>query len=147
MLLPSAFLYIVSNYKPTDKRKIKYWLPYGIMSKFQLKAHGKRVENKKHSFVMRFIRGLFPYGYVLWWDSGEYQPVAPVSKPVAPVSKPVAPVSKPAVPASSNNANNAAILAALQAESEKNRVLQMELAERIEVGLLKLAVELKNQKS
>lgn len=138
MLLPSAFLYIVSNYNSSDKRKIKYWLPYGLMRDFQLRTHGKRIENKKHFFVCRFIRWLLPYGYVLWWDGGERQPV---SRTTPPANRPAAPA-----PVSGNNANNnAAILSALQAESEKNRVLQMELAERLEVSLLKLAVELKQQ--
>lgn len=135
MLVPAAFIYIVSNYKPSDKRNIKYWLPYGLMCDFQLRIHGKRIENKKYSVFSRLIRWILPYGYVLWWDNGARQPV----------SKPASSANRLSPPAATNTNNNAPILAALKAENEKNRVLQIELAERLEVSLLKLAVELKNQ--
>lgn len=140
MLLPSAFFYIVSNHKPSDKRKIKYWLPYGLMRDFQLKMHGNRIDKNKHSLVMCFIRWLLPYGYVLWWDSGEQQSGCVTAQPANSA------VSSAAVSGSYTN-DDSVILAALQAESEKNRELQIELAEKLEVSLLKFALELKKQNS
>lgn len=137
LFLPSAFLYVVSNYKQSDKRKIKYWLPYGPMRNFEKKAYGSNLEKKKRFFIIRFIRYWLPYGYVLWWDN-ESQ----LSK------KPAAPAAKPAAPAAANTGNannNAAILAAIRTENEKTRILQAELAEKLEISLLKVAVELKNQ--
>ena len=139
LFLPSAFLYIVINYKPSDKRKIKYWLPYGPIRNFRKKKYGHPIENKKRFFLIRFIRYCLPYGYVLWWDNEKHQSVA---KPVAPAAP------KPAAHAAANvnNANNnAAILAAIRAENEKTRMLQIELTEKLEVSLLKAAVELKNK--
>ena len=89
LFLPSAFLYVVSNYKQSDKRKIKYWLPYGPMRNFEKKAYGSNLEKKKRFFIIRFIRYWLPYGYVLWWDNESQlskKPAAPAAKPAAPAA-------------------------------------------------------------
>ena len=139
MLLPSAFLYTVSNYNSSDKRRIEYWLPYGMMRNDQLKTWGRRIESGYHSVFFRFLRWVFPYGYVLWWDNSTEQ-LANRSESV----------SSAGYESDKGNISLAKIeekLTWLQEESVRNRKNQRELAERIEVGLLKLAIEIKEQKS
>lgn len=137
MLLPSFFLYTASNYKPTDRRRIKYWLPYGVMRDRQLKTYGKRIENGYHSKSSRVIRWFLPYGYVLWWDYGSNRQVNQ---------------TLPEKTNASAGVNNDMLLevgekvSRLQDETAEIRRGQMELAERIEVSLLKLAIAINERK-
>lgn len=134
MLLPSFILYIASNYKPSDRRKIKYWLPYGLMRDRQLKTYGNCIDIGYHSKTARLIRWILPYGYVLWWDNKK-----PVNQPLLSKTN-----------SEDNRTNNDVlkkteeVLFKLQKESEETRRGQIELAERIEVSLLKLELEIKN---
>ena len=136
LILPSFCMYTMSNLQSKDVRVIKYWLPYGMILSYHRKAYGKSVDLGKHSKIMGIVRAVLPYGYVLWWDS-ESNTFS----------------SEPAVGASqvynSDEIYKTLVkleesIEKLQVESEECRRNQFELADRMDVSLLKLAVEIKN---
>lgn len=101
----------------------------------QLKTYGNCIDIGYHSKTARLIRWILPYGYVLWWDNNKNH----VNQPL---------LSKTS--SEDNRTNNNVlkkteeVLFKLQKESEETRRGQIELAERIEVSLLKLELEIKN---
>lgn len=136
MILPSLFVYIVSNHNHNDKRPVKYWLPYGLMRDRMLKNYGKQIETGYHSKPARLLRWFLPYGYVLWWDkSNSYGPA---------VMAPQNTVSTTGVDSKALSRINEQ-LSSFKTTFTNNQMKQLELTERIEVALLKLAIEVKNQ--
>ena len=80
LFLPHFFAATLSRRKKTDKRMIKFFLPYGFMKKRMRYVFHSNVGNaKKDRGFAGFLRGLCPYGIVLWWDGGRdaVQSVAP----------------------------------------------------------------------
>ena len=134
MLLPSAFVYIVSNYEKADKRTLKYWLPYGVMRNYQLKNYGKKINGGYHSRLAKILRWLLPFGYVLWWDKSKQQ-----ENQVKPAvnNRKVSSVDSVALSRIEEK------LTQIQHESQMSQHNQLEMVERLEVGLLKLAIEIR----
>lgn len=133
MVLPSVFVYIVSNHNANDKRLMKYWLPYGLMRDRMLKTYGKRIETGHHSKFARLFRWILPYGYVLWWDNpSRYNEPVKAQETVAAGAFDSEALSK--IDEQIND---------FRAACTRNQMRQLELTERMEVELLKLAVEMK----
>lgn len=69
LFLPHFFAAALSCRKSTDKRLIKFFLPYGMMRRRMRDVFGEEVGSKEKD---RGLSGLFrsacPYGLVLWWD-------------------------------------------------------------------------------
>lgn len=69
-ILPYAFTAALSQRKDTDVRLLKYYLPYGKISKFVKMAYGmERGNTAKDKGPWRLLRAAMPYGLVLWWDA------------------------------------------------------------------------------
>ena len=81
LFLPHFFAAALSCRKSTDKRLIKFFLPYGMMCRRMLDVFGEEVGSREKD---RGLSGLFrsacPYGLVLWWDD-DWKDVRPA--PVA----------------------------------------------------------------
>lgn len=135
LFLPAACAYIISNYNSEDKRRIKYWLPYGPLKMYQLKNHGVIVDEKKHSHIASVIRWILPYGYVLWWDSERSIVVKGVQQKAKDCNLTVE---------SERLARLEKKLDQLIKDSAETQKNQKECMEQTEVQLLRLAVELKN---
>ena len=69
-VLPYAFTAALNVRVESDCRLLKYFLPYGRMSKFVRMAYGIQRGNAEldHGFV-GVLRSVMPYGLVLWWDA------------------------------------------------------------------------------
>ena len=69
LFVPRFFEVTLSSKQDSDKRCIKYFLPYAYMKRRMkyvfLTDLGN--ENKDHG-LRGILRGLCPYGTVLWWD-------------------------------------------------------------------------------
>ena len=69
LFLPHFFAAALSCRKSTDKRLIKFFLPYGMMRRRMRDVFGEEVGSREKD---RGLSGLFrsacPYGLVLWWD-------------------------------------------------------------------------------
>ena len=71
LFLPHFFAATLSRRKKTDKRMIKFFLPYGFMkNRMRYVFHSNVGNDKKDRGFAGFLRGLCPYGLVLWWDGG-----------------------------------------------------------------------------
>ena len=79
--LPFAFTAALSVRVESDRRPMKYFLPYGKMKKFVALAYSMDVGNSAlDKGFIGAIRAVSPYGLVLWWD-GEAERVAAGGKP------------------------------------------------------------------
>ena len=69
-ILPYAFTAALSVRVDSDRRLLKYFMPYGRMKKFVRLAYGMRIGGDKiDSGWSGAIRCVMPYGLVLWWDA------------------------------------------------------------------------------
>ena len=69
LLLPHFFVAVLSRRRPTDRRPLKYFLPYGVMKKRMMGLYHQKVGNERlDSGVKGLFRSVLPYGLVLWWD-------------------------------------------------------------------------------
>lgn len=115
LFLPHFFAAVLSCRKSTDRRPVKFFLPYGMMRTRMRDVFGEEVGKADKDCGFRgFVRACLPYGLVLWWD-GTPQPAGP-----APVAK-----ARPA-PASSVSVVMATEIKDLRREMSEFRE-QMEL--------------------
>lgn len=83
LFLPHFFVAILSCRKSTDRRPIKFFLPYGMMRTRMWDVFGEVVGNVDKDCGFRgFVRACLPYGLVLWWD-GTPKPAASALVPKA----------------------------------------------------------------
>lgn len=69
LLLPHFFFAAVSCRKSTDRRLIKYYLPFGLMRRRMHDVFGEEVgSTEKDRGLSGLFRSICPYGLVLWWD-------------------------------------------------------------------------------
>ena len=69
LFLPHFFAAVLSCRKSTDKRLIKFFLPYGMMCRRMLDVFGEEVGSReKDRGLSGLFRSVCPYGLVLWWD-------------------------------------------------------------------------------
>ena len=69
LFLPHFFAAALSCRKSTDKRLIKFFLPYGMMRRRMLDVFGEEVgSDVKDRGFSGLVRSVCPYGLVLWWD-------------------------------------------------------------------------------
>lgn len=72
--LPYAVHAILSQRQPSDRRLIKYFLPYGKVREYVEGAYGiGHVRYKDVSGWPARFRNWLPYGLVQWWDFGDDQ--------------------------------------------------------------------------
>ena len=90
LFLPRFFSAVLSCRKNTDKRIIKYFLPYGLMRKRMQEVFFERVgDPSKDKGLVGVFRAMCPYGIVLWWDSADVRSGrAVVVKAPSPVAAP-----------------------------------------------------------
>lgn len=75
-ILPYAVSAILQQRVETDRRVVKYFLPYGIMCRHMMRAYGKNVRSKEHDKGLgAVLRSMLPYGLVLWWDGENVRPL------------------------------------------------------------------------
>ena len=80
LFLPHFFAATLSHRQATDKRMLKYFLPYGYMKKrMKYVFHANVGNDKKDHGVAGVFRWCCPYGIVLWWDGG--RDAAPCASP------------------------------------------------------------------
>lgn len=81
LFLPHFFAAVLSCRKSTDKRLIKFFLPYGMMRRRMLDVFGEEVgPMEKDRGLSGLFRSVCPYGLVLWWDDdGKNVRPAPVA--------------------------------------------------------------------
>lgn len=154
--IPFVVLAVRSQVRETDKRPLKFWLPYGMMCKNVAEQYGyiidhgqvvaahdhdgykRTLENEKmFSFPVRILRRWMPYGLVLWWDrtdrASTYQCKTSAAK------------SSGRVPASQLDIN----ALSLQIKQLDDRVQRMESLvetrlDNLEIQLLKLRLSIKH---
>ena len=69
-ILPYAFTAALSVRVDSDSRLLKYFLPYGRMSKFVRLMYGMQRGNAaRDKGCAVVVRAVMPYGLVLWWDA------------------------------------------------------------------------------
>lgn len=69
-VLPYAFTAALSVRVDSDRRLLKYFLPYGNMKRHVRLAHNMNVGNDAcDRGVTGMVRAIMPYGLVLWWDA------------------------------------------------------------------------------
>lgn len=69
-ILPYAFTAALGVRVGSDRRILKYLLPYGRMKRFVKFAYGMDVGNAAlDKGFSGIFRALMPYGLVLWWDA------------------------------------------------------------------------------
>lgn len=69
-ILPYAFTAALSVRVDSDSRLLKYFLPYGRISKFVRLMYGmQRGDAARDKGAARAVRAIMPYGLVLWWDA------------------------------------------------------------------------------
>ena len=82
--LPYAIYAILSQRQSSDRRPIKYFLPYSKVREYVEGSYGKgHVRYKDVSGWVGRIRKWLPYGLVQWWDFGDASLAA--SKPKAKI--------------------------------------------------------------
>ena len=73
-ILPYAFTAALSVRVETDRRLLKYFLPYGRMKRFVRLMYNIRVgDDSKDKGSTGMLRAVMPYGLVLWWDAEDAQ--------------------------------------------------------------------------
>ena len=79
-VLPYAFTAALSVRVESDRRLLKYFLPYGRMKKFVNCVYNMQVGNQMlDKGLCGKLRAFVPYGLVLWWDSEDARIAAEVS--------------------------------------------------------------------
>ena len=69
-VLPYAFTAALSVRVKSDRRLLKYLLPYGKMKNFLTCKYYMQVgDTKKDNGLTGIFRSILPYGLVLWWDA------------------------------------------------------------------------------
>lgn len=69
-VLPYAFTAALSVRVESDRRLLKYFLPYGRMKRFVRLFHNMQVGNDVYDRgAIGKFRAIMPYGLVLWWDA------------------------------------------------------------------------------
>lgn len=86
LFLPHFFAAALSRRKATDRRVLKYFLPYGYMKKrMKYVFHANVGNGNKDVGFVGLLRWMCPYGIVLWWDGGCDAPqVASCESPCTP---------------------------------------------------------------
>ncbi len=87
--LPFAFTAALSVRVESDRRPLKYFMPYGKMKKFVALAYNIHVGDPSlDKGLIGALRAISPYGLVLWWDGKEARMPAKARKAPLPAATP-----------------------------------------------------------